>query len=314
MIPGTTMGVPLALASVAVAAGLGWSVATLGWLLVRRLPITPSVRAPILAQLRLLPLACAVVIVPSQIIAFMRFERTVPESIGPMLLAFAAFGLALMFDGLWASVRSWRATRHVIQLWRREATEMTLPRWPLPTWRIRRTFPVVAVVGVARPELYVSDRVVSGCSDAEIAAILAHERAHLISGDNLLRALFSVTPGVRLFRPLARLIEQDWANAAEEAADNDARQATSALDLASALMKVARMAGEPLNELIPGSALIRELTLETRVRKLLEPPTSTRRVSPLWLPAAGLLSATTLLLSPPALRGLHELFELLTQR
>ena len=310
-----SIGVLLALAALTIAAGFGWTAAAIAWLSVRRLRLGASTRAALLAQIRLLPLISVLVLVSAQVVSFLRFEHeVVAESAGPLLVITALPGLALLLDAMLAAWKSWRMTRDVVGSWRVSAVPLEMPLWRRRAWRIERGFPVVAVVGVLRPELVVASRVADACTREELAAIAAHESAHVRSGDNLLRAAFSITPGAAFLGSLAAAIERDWSAAAERAADEKARAATSGLDLASALMKVARMAVGHSPAIGVGSALIGEVPLEARVRALLEPPARERRL-PVGTAASAVWAATIgFLHQPQALSGLHQLFELLVRR
>lgn len=134
---------------------------------------------------------------------------------------------------------------------------------------MRTPFPVVAVVGVGRAELFVSHTVLGACDAAEMAAIAAHERAHVAGHDNLTRLLFTLAPTAG--RAAARL-ERAWTATAEEIADVHARATGDGVTLAQALTKVERLAvGAPSAPPLAISALIGDDSLERRVRRLLEP-------------------------------------------
>lgn len=309
-----SIGVLLALAALSIAAGFGWTAAAIAWLSVRRLRLGAATRAGLLAQIRLLPLISVIALVSAQVVSFARFEQELPgESAGPLLIITAIPGLALLIDAMLAARKSWRMTQAVVGSWRATASPLVMPMWRHRAWRVEREYPIVAVVGVLRPELIVASRVASACTGAELAAIAAHESAHVQSADNFLRAAFSITPGAAFLRALATAIERDWSAAAERAADEKARASTSGLDLASALTKVARMAiGPPPAR--AGSALIGEMSLEERVCALLEPPTAERRLPIAAIAASGWIAVVALLHQRHSLSGLHELFELLTRR
>lgn len=314
MTPPAVLGVLLALAAFALAVSAGWLVAALAGLALDRIRQAPAAaRATLLAQARLMPLACAAVLVPAQMLAFARFEAGRAESAGPLLIGAAVAGLALVLDAITSGIASWRHTRVIVATWRDSATPLKLPLWTRCAWSIRRRFPVVAVVGVVHPQLYIASQVARDCTAEELAAIAAHEAAHVRARDNLLRLLYRVTPGARLAGRIADRLEREWMAAAEEAADADARRATSALELASALTKVARMAAACPHEAMPASALIGGHALELRVRRLLEAPTTSRRPVVSWIPAAVLIVGSFLVASAPALASLHELFELLVR-
>lgn len=310
-----SIGLLLALAALTIAAGFGWTAAAIAWLAVRRLRLGASTRAAILAQVRLLPLLSIVVLVSAQVVSFVRFEHeVVGEHPGPLLIITALPGLALLIDAMIAAWKSWRMTRAVVGSWRKSAKPIIMPLWDRAAWRIERQFPVVAVVGVIRPELVVASRVADACTPEELAAIAAHEAAHVRHGDNLLRAAFSITPGAAYLGSLAAAIERDWSAAAERAADEKAREATCGLDLASALTKVARMAVGHAPVAPVGSALIGEVPLEARVRALLEPAPPERRLPVTTASAGGWIATIGLLHQPEILVGLHQLFELLVRR
>ena len=97
----------------------------------------------------------------------------------------------LLVDAVSSGVTSWRRTRLVVAgVACFGATPFTVPTWIRRAWIIRRRFPVVAVVGIVRPQLFVATQVADECTGRELAAIAAHEAAHVESRDNLIRLLF----------------------------------------------------------------------------------------------------------------------------
>jgi Zn-dependent protease with chaperone function len=271
-------------------------------------------RAALLAQARLMPLVMTLIIVPAQMIGFARFEAGDPESASPLLIGLALLGAAVLADAFISGARSWHRTRIIVGAWRQSATPITLPSWARRAWAIRRRFPVVAVVGIVRPQLFVARQVTDGCTPRELAAIAAHESAHVDARDNLLRLLFCLTPGVSMAGRLAEPIERAWVVAAEEAADERARLRGSGVELASALTKVARMAAESDPEPLPVSGLIQGQTLERRVGKLLEAHPASRGLPWGWIGLGLAVGIAISLQTAPVLRVLHESFELLVLR
>jgi Zn-dependent protease with chaperone function len=313
--PVPLLGVLLALAAVALATTAGWLMAGMfGWLIQRVTGMRAAARAALLAQARLLPLVITGLLVPAQTIGFLRFEEGGPESASPLLIGLAILGAAFLIDALVSGVRSWRQTQFIVRGWRRSATPITVPSWARRAWSIRRRFPVVAVVGIVRPQLFVARQVTARCTSRELAAIAAHESAHVAARDNLLRLLFRLTPGAWLAARVADPIERAWIVAAEEAADERARVQSGSVELASALTKVARMAAESEPELLPVSALIQADGLEHRVRRLLESETRSRAIPWGWIGLALAGALAIVLQTAPALIGLHEAFELLVRR
>jgi beta-lactamase regulating signal transducer with metallopeptidase domain len=169
-------------------------------------------------------------------------------------------------------------------------------------------YPVVAVVGIWHPRLYVARQVVERCDSSELDAIVAHEAAHVDAHDNLTRLLFVAAPVVPYVSGINAEIERAWIAAAEDAADDAARRERSATALASALTKVARLSTGRAPQLC-ASAILSGSGVEHRVRRLLgSAPEEPHRGWPSTLTgcvaAAGLLA-----LSPEALRTVYDFTE-----
>jgi Zn-dependent protease with chaperone function len=170
--------------------------------------------------------------------------------------------------GIWA-------TRRLSKSWRFSARALDI-EFPIPSFVVEAPFPVVAIVGIRRRRLYVARQVLERCSADEFTAILAHERAHLRHGDNLARLLLLSFPDLLIFTPTARRLERRWAQACEEAADDEVAKAGGGLALASALCKVARLARGSLS--IPAIALHNGGGVARRVNRLIRPETITLTV------------------------------------
>ncbi|MBP7777974.1 MAG: M48 family metalloprotease [Acidobacteria bacterium] len=264
----------LAPATVAVAVACGGVVIALtGWLLLRPWWFTgigARTRASLLAQARLAPLSLTLLALPLVQLAFWRFEPAAHQEVpGLVLPLLAVAGLGVLGTVM---VRGWRAlaaTREVARAWRTTAIAGTVPGWRGRAWVVETAFPVVAVVGVRRPDLYVSADVLGACSAAELAAISAHEHAHVAARDNLMRVLFALAPAAGW---AAARVEEAWASTVEEAADLGARAAGDGVTLARALTTVARLSlGTAAAPPLAMSAFIGGDSLEARVRRLLEP-------------------------------------------
>jgi hypothetical protein len=140
---------------------------------------------------------------------------------------------------------------------------------PVRAYRVDQESPVFAVVGVRRPRLFVSTRVLEALTPAEVEAALAHERAHLAARDNLKRLAMASAPDLLRLFPASRALEGEWARAAEAMADAraSAGDGDTALALAAGLVKVARLTARPAAGL-PISALHDGGDVEARVRWL----------------------------------------------
>lgn len=295
----------------------------------------PQAIADRLFVLRLTPVAAALCVNVLVMTAFLMFEANRhAEPVGPAVLTCAAAGLLLIAGAAARTVRAARAAASLRRQWplaaarplghTRDARHIgsetghsplqtgdVLDSCPVQVVRADTPFPVVALMGVFRPRLIIASGVIDACTPAEMAAVIAHEMAHFESRDNLRRALFVLCPDVLAWsrRPLA--MERAWTEATELAADDRAAGDSAArrLDLASALVKVARLAANATVPPLPSSALFRGGPVADRVRRLVEPPD--KAAPP--LPIGSLGCAAVLVIAPLALPRvlppLHEVVE-----
>lgn len=191
-------------------------------------------------------------------------------SMGGLIFAIGRLGLAI-----------WHTYR-LEQRWQANAALRNIPGIQLPVFCLATEFPVVAVVGIFRPRLYIAEHLFRVLNQQELAATIAHERGHLFSSDNLKRILLRLSRDLLLSIPFGEKLETDWQYAAEAAADEFAVRSgkANALDLASALIKIARQLPSNNTYQFPlGAAIIGENAtgIASRVTSLLElanvPPT-----------------------------------------
>ena len=198
MTPTAVLGFLLALTALTVGTLAGWTVAALTSLAVDRLRgIAPDARAAIIAQARLMPLILASVFVTAQVVAFARFEVGGPETAGPLLIVTAVAGLVLLVRAVARRDRVMAA--HAVD--HRGLAGFRRRRWRCPTGLAppggrAGAFPLLPSSASCGRSLFVASQVVEACSPEELAAIVAHESAHVRSRDNLVRLLFQLTPGV----------------------------------------------------------------------------------------------------------------------
>ena len=183
--------------------------------------------------------------------AFLLYEPAeADERPGLVASALAAFGLLLLGATAARALRAYLATRRLVAEWSQDAQEIALPGQPVPAFGIAHAFPVVAVVGVWRPRLFIARRVLQALTPDELSAVLAHEAWLVRAGDNVKRWLMACAPTIG-FRPLAARLEREWEEAMELEAD---RSAGGALELASALVKTARLAPAGADLRVPAAA------------------------------------------------------------
>jgi peptidase M48-like protein len=275
----------------------------------------PARRARRLLAIRFLPAivslaALAVLVIP----AYVRFEpRDTGESVSLPLGALAVVAAAVVLTGVVRGLRASWATARLVRRWRREAEPVALPQWPGRVFRVRDVFPVLSVAGLWRARVYVSAQVLDALTPPELEAALAHERAHLAAHDNLKRLLLRACPDVLAWTRAGHRLERDWARAAEQAADSAAATSGGAVDLASSIVKVARLVPAGARAL-PVSALHDGGDVAARVRALLSsevetpgPRRTTGAATRVLASAAVLL--VSLLAASQAWPAVHRLLE-----
>ncbi len=171
--------------------------------------------------------------------------------------------------------RTWRATRRLITNWLKHSNQIVVDGVNIPVYCIHHPFPVIAVVGMIRPRMFVASQIFESLSEDEFRAAIAHEYGHLTAHDNFKRAFLRVCRDMLIF-PLGRDLDRAWAENTESAADEYAASIggkSMALDLAETLIKIARIAPENTSPGMPlGSFLIEGQSgdLKRRIRRLLE--------------------------------------------
>jgi len=243
--------------------------------------LPPAVRARRLLQFRLLPSVASLsvtllVITP----AFALFEPAHPEEeIGPVLELLSTLALVQIAWAILSAVRSVRLTARIERQWLVGAGPIDSSRTAgLQAFAIESATPMVALVGVFTPKLMAARSVVDACTRDEIACIVAHERGHFDSRDNLKRWMMASLPGVLRWTPIHREIVDAWHHAAEDAADDAGTggHALARTELAALLLKILRLAPAPAWNAAIVSPFVEQHGFERRVRRLLqadlEPP------------------------------------------
>jgi hypothetical protein len=279
-------------------------------------------RADWLFALRMFPAAFSIFVVVFG--AFPAYWALEPletgEEIGVKLAAvalLAVFGIAASIGRV---LRSGLASRRLTAEWMRAAQPLLVDGLAIPAYRLEHDFPVLAIAGIIRPRLFVASQLLESMSPQQMAAALTHEAGHLAARDNLRRLLLVMLPAIADF---GGDLDRAWGEAGEMAADAYAARCgpQSALDLASALIQVARMvpvgmtvAFPPCMQLLAsGSAS----GLANRVERLIEmsQAEAALRESSVGRAAAiaGIVALAGCLLvywnSPVSLHATHELLE-----
>jgi len=222
-----------------------WRVAdsfTSGW--------SAAVRARILFLLRIAPAALSMFLAVLFLTpAYLAYEpRATTEKVSLKLAALALISLVGIGLAVYRGLAAWRATQRLTADWKAHGEPVRIEGVGVRAYLIEHKFPIIAIVGVLRPKLFIARRVLESLTPDEVVAALAHESGHLATRDNLKRGLLRACRDALLIMPSGRSLDVAWAESSECAADEYAARAgrETALNLAAALVKIARM--------IPGGA------------------------------------------------------------
>jgi Zn-dependent protease with chaperone function len=214
-------------------------------------------RAEILFVMRIGPPVVAIVAIAAFMIpSYLKYEPyATKETVGWKLGALAAISAVGVALAIARGVRSWLATRSLLKQWLNTSTPIHLDTITVPTFVLQHSFPLIAVVGAIRPRLFIASHVLETLSEEELAAAIAHEYGHLAAHDNFKRSVMRISRAALLIIPCGRWLDRTWSEASESAADEHAAQQSSAvaLDLASALVRIARMIPSGQRQTLPAA-------------------------------------------------------------
>ncbi|HET9527402.1 MAG TPA: M56 family metallopeptidase, partial [Pyrinomonadaceae bacterium] len=214
-------------------------------------------RAEIMFVLRIGPPVIAIVAIAAFMIpSYLTYEPyATKETVGWKLGALAAISAIGVGLAISRGVRSWLATRSLLKQWLNASTRIHLDAITVPTFVLQHSFPIIAVVGAIRPRLFIASHVLESLSEEELAAAIAHEYGHLAAQDNFKRSVMRISRAALLILPCGRWLDRAWSEASESAADEHAAQQSSkvALDLASALVRIARMIPAGQRQTLPAA-------------------------------------------------------------
>jgi len=235
-------------------------------------------RAELLFVMRIGPPTIAVVWTVAFIIpSYVFYEpHSTHEFVSLKLGTLAAISAVGVGCAIWRGIRSSQATRSLLNMWLANAVRVELKDVTVPAYQLPHPFPIIAVVGTFRPRLFIAEQVLKTLTKDELAAAVAHEYGHMAAHDNLKRSMLRASRAALLIIPCGRSLDRAWGEASESAADEHAAQKSSAaaLDLASALVRIARLIPTDERHVMPSSAFFvgAEETrgVKARVRRLLE--------------------------------------------
>jgi Zn-dependent protease with chaperone function len=251
------------------------------WLLARLSRIPAEGRTDFILLVRSLPVGLAAAL--TMLVFLPGWWRYEPpdsgETASVLLLTLAAFSVLPMTLGLYRAVRMFVRTRDRLLFWQGRGRCAARAGGSFHVVEVRSADLALCVGGYLRPTIYASTEVVQSLEPEELEAALAHEVSHARRRDPLrLLWLASCPDFLQLFR-LDRPWRLAFSSASEFAADAGASHGSPevALDLASALLKVARLRSfglkptEGLADVAVSSAFSSRAELQARVEALANP-------------------------------------------
>ena len=240
--------------------------------------------------------------------AFLSYEpRVAHEPVGPIVFMLAGLTIAMLGDALRRALKARAAARAFVSRCGLVCSEVSASRKDVQI--VETVEPIAAVIGLARPRIVAARRVFDACSADEFHEVVAHESAHMAARDNLKMLLLVATPDPLAWLPAGRRLVRRWRAAAEFEADDRATGADPLrrLSLASALIKVARMAA---TDAVPYPSIAMRVAdddVPGRVRRLMSPPEAPRRsLLAIRLVCVALLAP---ILAFPLYAPIHEIIE-----
>jgi Zn-dependent protease with chaperone function len=259
-------------------------------------------RVRIIFALRIFPLAGTLVFIFAFLLpSYFLFEPVASgETVGLRLIlaaSLSAIGIAAAFYRVF---KTWWKTRQLIENWQQHSRPVPVSDSKIPVYRIAHPFPVISLVGFFRPRIFISNQILDLLSNNEMAAAMDHEYGHLKNHDNLKRWLLRFSQDLLIF-PIGKRLDRIWAETAETVADEYAATVSgneAALDLASALVKIARIVPPGVSPAMPAGAFLIEehrVDITFRVHNLLQMTTGENNFKAqnlnylLWLGAISIL-------------------------
>jgi Zn-dependent protease with chaperone function len=217
------------------------------WAMLRKRSLNwnPRTRANVTFFLRTLPPLFAFALIAAFILpAYLIFEpmesgETVSAKLAIVVVAaLLAASLAVLNVAI-----GYLRTRKLLRSWTTRSEPVASIAAPTPVRSLRHPLPLVAVLGVSDPQIFISANLLDELNGDELAAAIAHESGHIAARDNLKRVVMRACSNL-LFLPIGRAIDIDWSASAELAADEYAAGALGrrgSVDLASALVKIGKL-------------------------------------------------------------------------
>jgi hypothetical protein len=283
----------------------------------------PGFSAKFLFFFRMFPFALTVFLVLGFCIpSYLWLEPpTNGEKVGFACIGAAVLGAAIWMLSLFRVAFSLLRTSRYMMKCERDGQEVALDGESSPVLVLKREAPVMAVAGLVRPRLIVSNSVLHKLTPEQREAAFRHEQAHRASRDNLKRFLCLLAPDAFPFVSGFKKIERQWARYTEWAADDHAVNGDSerALSLAAALVSVAKLGTAHQPSYLLSSLVAEDEDLAVRVDRLLrEQQYAEKPLAPLLQVARNVAVVVggvvlAVVVWPGSLGSVHQILEKLVQ-
>jgi Zn-dependent protease with chaperone function len=269
------LGISLILAFILIVNVAAAALASLAWRGVfgRLEFLSPAARARVIIGLRVMPVVLALVFVTAFVApAYLLLEPfDTGETVSVKMAAIAIASSLAVLVAVLRVLQTWWATRSLLRNWLSDAAEISVDGIDDTVYRIEHPFPIIGVIGVFRPRVFIAQHVLDALDDHELAAAIEHENGHRMSYDNLKRGVMRMCRDLVIL-PIGKRLDAAWAETAESAADEFAarRDPAAALDLASALVKIAKLVPPGMTPALPAGAYLVEKgdEIASRVERL----------------------------------------------
>jgi beta-lactamase regulating signal transducer with metallopeptidase domain len=160
----------------------------------------------------------------------------------PVLVVLCICGIAVMVAGMWNAAAALLRAAKTVAGWSDRARVIGRSDadsgQPVLLLRTAGVAPPLTAAGILRPSVWLSDTAELVLTERELRCALRHEVVHVRRRDNLRKLLLRLVAS-----PGMTELETAWREATEMAADDAAvSNASEALDLAAAVIKLSRLA------------------------------------------------------------------------
>ena len=169
---------------------------------------TARMRTQTIFALRIFPSVGALIFVAFILTpAYLLFEPySSGETISLKLSAIvfiSSIGIIMAFYRIFGT---WWKTRRLISNWIKDAEKIEIADVDVPVYRMKHSFPVIAVIGFFRPQMFIAHQIFDSLNEQELQSAIAHEYGHLVARDNFKRALMIVCRDLTVF-PLGKNLD-----------------------------------------------------------------------------------------------------------